>query len=566
MTTLEMGLGPYRAAVENALRGMTAGRVVERIHELDHTVWKMDPKEITNRLGWLASPFEMRTRLDELRSFARQTRKAGYMDALLLGMGGSSLAPEVFARTFGAKAGHPDLDVLDSTDPAAVQAASSRIDPSSTLFIVSTKSGTTVETLSFFAYLYRLLAEALGPDRAGEHFIAVTDPGTTLNDTARRCRFRRVFAGEPTIGGRFSALSVFGLLPAALLGVDLEALLDRAIEQARNCRIPDASLNSRNRAAALGAALGVLALAGRDKLTFFISEAVGSFGDWVEQLVAESTGKEGKGILPVVGEAPGGIDVYGPDRVFVSLSLKDRPPAAPDLGRLVDAGHPVVRIFIDDLYDLGGLFYLWEFATAVAGHVMGINPFDQPDVEAAKAHARAASEEYRRTGRLDAGRASIVDDGLEVHGETRARGLKDALRAFLLQAGEGSYLAVQAYLNPTAEVRDALDRLRTLVRDRCRIAVTVGFGPRYLHSTGQLHKGDSGKGLFLQITSEDLVDIPIPDDPLDGGSSMSFGVLKKTQWMGDAMALASAGRRVMRLHITEGDTARAVGRICSALA
>ncbi|HOJ13764.1 MAG TPA: transaldolase, partial [Deltaproteobacteria bacterium] len=453
-----------------------------------------------------------------------------------------------------------------TTDPSAIERALSRIDLSSTLFVVSTKSGTTVETLSLFSYCYGLARKALGASRAGEHFVAVTDPGTPLVETARRCSFRRVFEGMPTIGGRFSALSIFGLLPASLIGVDLATLLESATEQAQSCRAPELTLDCPNRAAVLGAALGVLAQAGRDKLTFFISEAASSFGDWVEQLVAESTGKQKTGILPVIGEAPGGVDLYGPDRVFCSISLKGEPPSSPEFGRLVDAGHPVIKIFIDDLHELGGLFYLWEFATAVAGHVLGINPFDQPDVESTKKHTKAATEEYRLTGRLETGEPIIAQDGIEVYGGMKALTLRDALISFLFQAREDSYLAIQAYLCPTSEVRDALDILRTLVRDRYRIATTLGFGPRFLHSTGQLHKGDGGKGLFIQITADDRKDLPIPDDPLSDESSMGFAALKKAQWIGDARALQAAGRRVMRIHVTLGDVAAAVRRISSALA
>ncbi len=566
MITVNMGLGPYRLAFEKKARDIVHERVVERIHDLDHTVWKKDPGEIANRLGWLVSPFRMRARTSELESFADEVRRAGFTDALLLGMGGSSLAPGVLSTSFGSRAGFLALTVLDSTDPLAVDESTRRLDPASTLFVVSTKSGTTTETLSFFRYCYRLCADSLGASHAGSHFVAVTDPGTPLNETARKCSFRRVFAGDPAIGGRFSALSVFGLLPAAFLGVDLNRLLDTALAQAEECRIPDIGLEGANRAAALGTALGVLARAGRDKLTLFLPQPLASFGDWVEQLVAESTGKEGTGILPVIHEAPGRVDLYGADRVFVSIHLRGSPTPSADLGRLGDIGHPIIRIFVDDMYDLGALFYLWEFATAVGGHVLGINPFDQPDVESTKIHTRQVVEEYRRTGTLEQGTPLLTDDSIEVYGSVKALTLRDALIAFLFQAREDSYVSIQAYLNPGKEVLDALDMFRTLIRDRYRLATTVGFGPRFLHSTGQLHKGDAGRGLFIQITSDSPRDIRIPDDPIEDGSSLTFHTLKKAQWLGDAQALAQKQRRVLRLHIVRGDVTAAVRRMYSALA
>ncbi|HXK46029.1 MAG TPA: hypothetical protein PLT09_01210 [Deltaproteobacteria bacterium] len=565
MPKMEMSLGPYRGAVEQCLREADDSHVVARIHDMDHTVWKNDPREITDRLGWLVSPARMRERASELADFAEEVRAEGCTRVLLLGMGGSSLAPEVLGRTFGARKGYPGLAVLDSTDPSAVRTLTGTLDPSRTLFIVSTKSGTTIETLSFFKYCHLLAARSLGPGNAGERFIAITDPGNPLNETAKKLSFRRVFAGEPTIGGRFSALSVFGLIPGALMGMDIMVLLDRALSAAESCRYADVSLEGPNDAVKLGAALGTLSLAGRDKLTFFLSPKISGFGDWVEQLIAESTGKEGRGILPVIGEAPGDAGMYGADRIFVTMSLRGEDPPVPDLGRIRDAGHPVIHIFLDDAHDIGGQFFLWEFATSVAGHVLKINPFDQPDVEATKKFTRSAVEDYHRCGTLVSEPPLLTENGLAVFSDVKAPTLHDALNAFLSMAREGSYVSLQAYLPRTLPTENALNALRTLVRDRYRTATTLGFGPRFLHSTGQLHKGDSGGGLFLQITCDSPDDIPIPEEAGSDASSMSFGILKAAQAMGDAAALRAAGRPVMRIHVRGGDLPTAITSLADAL-
>ncbi|MCU0575397.1 MAG: hypothetical protein MUD15_01055 [Desulfobacterota bacterium] len=565
MPKMEMSLGPYRSAVEKRLREIVDANVVDRIGDMDHTVWKNDPGEITDRLGWLGSPSKMRGRVQEMNAFADEMRSAGYTRALLLGMGGSSLAPDVMGNTFGARSGFLDLAVLDSTDPSAVRALTGNLDLATTLFIVSTKSGTTVETLSFFKYCYNLTVDSLGSDQAGSHFIAITDPGNPLEGLSRRCSFRRIFAGEPTIGGRFSALSVFGLVPASLMGLDLARLLERSISMADACRCADGSLDGPNDAVKLGAALGVLSLAGRDKLTFFLSPAIAGFGGWVEQLVAESTGKEHKGILPVIGEAASGAGMYGADRVFVSMGLRGDETPMPDLERIRAAGHPVIHIFLDDIYDIGGQFFLWEFATAVAGHVLSINPFDQPDVEATKKYSRAAVQEYLRSGRLETTSPILDDHGVAVYGDLKAATLRDALISFLAKARGDSYVSFQAYLPCFPAIQEALNPLRLLVRDRYRVATTLGFGPRFLHSTGQLHKGDAGRGLFIQITCEDPADLDIPDEPGSAASSMSFGVLKAAQAVGDAAALRAAGRPVMKLHIGGPDMAAAIQRITANL-
>jgi len=552
---LSASLGSYAEAVDAVLDEMEKHRILSRICAHDHTVWKPEPAGITNRLGWLHSAEAMLANVHRLEALAQAVHADGYTHALLLGMGGSSLAPEVFSKTFGAGAGaipsrpYVNLAVLDSTDPGAVLYHAERLDPARTLFIVSTKSGDTVETLSFFKFFYNWTADALGMDRAGQHFIAITDPGSRLADLAQRYHFRATFLNDPTIGGRYSALSYFGLVPAALVGVDVSCLLDRALTTACGCEPRVATRD--NPGAWLGAIMGELARVGRDKLTLMTPPAIASFGDWVEQLVAESTGKEGKGILPVVGEPVGPPDVYGDDRLFVHLEIGDWEAEnvgtpAPNtsvwpadrqhpISTLQDAGHPVVRLRLRDLYDLGGQFFLWEMATAVAGHRLGINPFDQPNVEAAKVLARQMVAEYTEKGVLPSGEAAPLT--------------AEALSDFLSLARPGAYIAIQAYLTPTAETDAALQALRTRLRDRTRLATTVGYGPRFLHSTGQLHKGDAGNGLFIQFTADDLRDVPIPDEAGSPDSSVTFGVLKMAQALGDQQALLNAGRRVIRFHL-----------------
>jgi len=526
-------LGSYQAAMDDILAEMKENRIMARIWAHDHTVWKAEPTEITNRLGWLHTAEVMLENLPRLEGLVDAVRAEGYTHALLLGMGGSSLAPEVFRKTFGLKDGYLDLAVLDSTDPGAVLAQAERLDLSRTLFIVAAKSGGTVETLSFFKFFYNRVADALGAERAGEHFIAITDPGSKLADLAKRYGFRATFLNDPNIGGRYSALSYFGLVPAALVGVDVGLLLSCAL--AATCGSEPCVTMEDNPSAWLGAILGELAKAGRDKVTFAVSPAIASFGDWVEQLIAESTGKEGQGILPVAGEPLGPPQVYGCDRLFAHIRLDGDETHDAAVAALERAGHPVVRLNLHDRYDLGGQFFLWEMATAVAGHRLGINPFDQPNVEAAKVLARKMVAEYTEKGALPPGESSPLT--------------AEAWNEFLAQAQAGDYLALQAYLQPTAETDAALAALRIRLRDHYRLATTVGYGPRFLHSTGQLHKGDAGRGLFIQFTADDPQDAPIPDEAGSPDSTMTFGVLKAAQAMGDRQALLDAGRRVISFHL-----------------
>jgi hypothetical protein len=450
-----------------------------------------------------------------------------------------------------------------------VQSAASRLDPSKTLFIVSTKSGGTEETLSLFRYFYNQAAVA--GENPGRSFVAITDPNSKLVDLAQRFSFRKVFLNDPDIGGRYSALSYFGLVPAALAGVDLSRLIARAAEMAQRCgaQVP----LRENPAAVLGALLGQTAQNGRDKLTFVLSPEIESFGDWVEQLIAESTGKEGEAILPVVGEPLGPPAHYDDDRFFVHISLPGDQAALPALGNLEDSGFPVLRLHLRDRYDLGGQFFLWEMATAIASYFLGINPFDQPNVESAKVSARQVVQAYKEKGSLDAGSPDLIADGIEVFCAGPGQGVYltsptspgEALAAFLSQANPGDYIAFQAFLTPEPETTEALAELRGRLLAAYRLATTVGYGPRFLHSTGQLHKGDSGNGLFIQLTSDDQDhEVPIPDEAGAEGSSMGFGVLKLAQALGDRQALIAEGRRVLRLHLV-GNPPAAVRHLADAV-
>jgi transaldolase / glucose-6-phosphate isomerase len=503
------------ASVAVRLDAMDSAQVPKRIWARDPTVWKNDPNtpEIRDRLGWLTVGKAMAQQVKDLKAFADEVR-AEFSRVVLCGMGGSSLAPEVLWRTFGAAPDHPSLVVLDSTDPRAVRQAEQGGDLAKTLFIISSKSGTTQESDSFFRYFW----ERTGG--RGRQFVAITDPGTPLERLAGERGFRHTFSNPADIGGRYSALSFFGLVPAALIGVDVKTLLHRAHRMAECCAAWVPALE--NPAAWLGAALGEAALAGRDKVTFVLSPGVSSFGLWVEQLIAESTGKEGKGILPVADEPLGAPGVYGQDRVFVSMALAGETDAAIEsrLSELEKAGHPVVHLRLDDRYDLGQEFFRWEFATAVAGAVLGINPFDQPNVAESKANTKAVlAKKSPPSPAASAGE----------------------LEKFFAAIMPGDYLAITAYLPPTPENDRRLAAIRLRLRDRLKVATTFGYGPRFLHSTGQLHKGGRPIGHFLQITQRAEQDLPIP------GERFTFGQLEAAQAEGDLLALRSRGRPVIRI-------------------
>jgi transaldolase/glucose-6-phosphate isomerase len=568
---------PEFAAAEAALHEMQDQRILERIWQHDHTVWKPAPDEISNRLGWLDIAERMRGQIDDLQIFTDQLFKDGYTQALLLGMGGSSLAPDLFTHVLANPARGLQLEVLDSTHPEAVRAHQERLDPGRTLFIVSTKSGGTEETLSFFRYFYNWAAQALGVEHTGEHFIAITDPGSKLVELAERYHFRQVWLNNPNIGGRYSALSYFGLLPAALCGVDLGRLLGDALAMAKLCgpQTPP----QENPAARLGAYIGEMAKAGRDKLTFFLSQEIAGFGGWVEQLIAESTGKEGKGILPVVEEPIAPPEMYANDRLFIHMHLLGDESHSDALKNIVDAGQPVIDVQIRDRYNLGGQFFLWELATAIAGYRLGIQPFDQPNVESAKLRARQMVATYKAKGKLPTESPLLERDGLQVYGNAniiKAATAEEALAQFLAQARPGDYITLQAFVAPNLDTENALQALRTRLRERYRLATTSGFGPRFLHSTGQMHKGDGGNGLFIQFTDEPAAtggqiapdqpghDLPIPDQAGSPESSIQFSVLVQAQALGDRQALLDAVRRVISIHI-QGDVAETLRKLTWAL-
>jgi transaldolase/glucose-6-phosphate isomerase len=533
--SISVSPGEYEDAIESGLKQLVGENLIQRIWDGDHTVWKPDPTEITNRLGWLTIADEMLGNVDKLNNLADELRDAGYCDAVLLGMGGSSLAPQVFSKVFSTADGYLNLTVIDSTDPGMILDASEGLDLNKTLFIVATKSGGTAETMSLFKHFYNQVEAELGSERAGEHFIAITDPGSSLVDLAQKYNFRDIFLNNPNIGGRYSALSYFGLLPAALIGVDLARLLDQA--QTAEYNGQGSGMEATNVAALLGVVMGELALRGVDKMTLITSPSLASFGDWTEQLIAESTGKEGKGILPVVGETPTSPGKYSPDRLFVYLKLDDEDNYDEAIDALDADGRPLVRLSISDRYELGRQFFLWELATAVAGVCLGIQPFNQPNVESAKVAARDMIAAYKESGSLPES---------ETH-----RPSSESLEAFLKESQPGDYVAIQAYIKPSTEADAALDALRLAIRSTTGLPVTVGYGPRFLHSTGQLHKGDGGNGLFIQLTADMPQDVPIPDEAGKAESGITFGLLKTAQALGDAAALRQAGRRV--IHYNLGD-------------
>ncbi len=521
------GLGSHLAEVETTIADIRQKKVIERIWSRDHTVWNPDPAEITNRLGWLTVTDQMNEQVEALESFANDIIDAGFQHAVLLGMGGSSLGPEVLRQTFGSTPGHLELIVLGSTVPGWVHSVSDTIDPAKTLFLVSSKSGGTIEPISFYKYFRRLVEKTVGQDKAGQHFVAITDPGTSLEKLASEHKFRRAFLNPPDIGGRYSVLSYFGLVPATLIGVDLAVLLDRADCVREGCAscVPAHD----NPGAWFGAIMGTLAKAKRDKLTLVTSPSIAAFGLWAEQLIAESTGKYGKGIIPVAGEPLLSAESYGDDRLFIYMRLNEDDNAKTDkaIESLKSSGQPVVQLDLRDKLDLGAEFFRWEFATTVAGAVIGIHPFDQPNVQQAKDITSRLLNEYQESGHLP-----------EVQAPSSFESLLD-------KTPKGSYLAIMAYLHQSSEIDCALADLRKKVMERHKIATTLGYGPRFLHSTGQLHKGGPATGLFLQITADNKRDVGIP------GEHYTFGALTETQALGDLQALQRLGRSVARVHLKD---------------
>ena len=525
----DLRLGKYQSRVDRRLKTWQAENFAARMWQKDPTLWSAKPApELTDRLGWLELPEAMKDRVPEIRAFAEKVKADGFRHVVLLGMGGSSLAPEVFQRTFGNAPGYPELLVLDSTHPAAVRAVEGKIDVARTLFLVSSKSGTTLESNSLFFYFWRKVGEA--KSAPGENFAAITDPGTPLEKLARQRKFRAVFQATEDVGGRYSALTVFGLVPAALIGVDIAAVLDAAR------RMAQATANGAgNPALALGAALGELALAKRDKVTFIASPSVAAFPTWAEQLIAESTGKDKKGIIPVATEPPAAPEKYDGDRFFVYFRMDgDDKDLDAKVKALEHAGHPVARIDVGRKVDIGQEFFRWEAAVAAAGAAIGIHPFNQPDVQLAKDLAKEAMA--RKSGE----KAAKPKDEVSV---ASAPALRQGISSWLGKKKERDYVSVQAYLNPSARNTVALTALSTALRDRMRLAATMGYGPRFLHSTGQLHKGGPNSVLVLQLVDEPAEDLPVPE------TDYTFGALIRAQALGDLTALKQRKRRVLRINL-----------------
>lgn len=543
---------PLTLAVEAALQDWKANKKMARLWQGDAALWTGDDE--SKWIGWLRVVDEQIANIQQLADVAADAAKAGFTHALLLGMGGSSLCPEVLKITFGTQAGHPELHVLDSTDPAQIRSVEKQVDLARTLCIVASKSGSTLEPNIFKQYFYDRVQQTIGKDKAGEHFVAITDPGSKMQKVAEGDGCRKIFFGLSSIGGRYSALSNFGMVPAAVMGLDIRKLLDRTSEMVVACG-PDVPVGQ-NPGAVLGAILGTLGNLGRNKVTIITSPGIHDLGAWLEQLIAESTGKQGKGLIPVDREMLGTPDVYGNDRVFVHLRLVNEPDTAQKqkLDALRKAGHPVVEIELADVYDLGQEFFRWEIATAVAGSILKINPFNQPDVEASKIVTRQLTDAYEKTGALPLETPVFEEDGIKLFAhETNAttltklaasdRTLAGFLRAHLNQLGQGDYLALLAYIEMNGAHEEQLQAIRHGVRDRKRIATCLGFGPRFLHSTGQAYKGGPNTGVFLQITCDDANDLPVP------GQKYTFGTVKAAQARGDFQVLADRKRRALRVHL-----------------
>jgi transaldolase/glucose-6-phosphate isomerase len=545
MTAVSWSLGAHEEAVRAQLALWAAAGIERRLWARDWTIWSETPRpELADRLGWLELHDTARAELPGLRDLALEARAEGIRDLLLLGMGGSSLAPEVFQAVLGNAPDAPALTVLDTTHPDAVRAVEARIDPARTWFVLASKSGTTLESLSLFRILWARTCQATA--RPGRHWLAVTDPGTPLGALARDRGFRATVLAPPDVGGRYSALSVFGLLPAALLGADPGHLLSSAAELARSSGPAVAA--ERNEALRLGAAMGVLARAGRDKLTLLTTPSLAAFPAWIEQLVAESTGKEGRGIIPVAGEPLGAPQAYGADRFFVLLTLAGEGDEASErvLAALERAGHPIVRFLLPEPHALGAEMLRWEIAVAMAGAVLGIQPFDQPDVQLAKDLARKAMSEGTDAGEK-VGALAAADPAFGA-----------AVRACVASVRPGDYVGIQAYLAPGADVSRALAAMQGALRDRLGVAATAGYGPRFLHSTGQLHKGGPNTGVFLQLVDEPRADVAVPE------TDFTLARLIRAQARGDREALVQRGRRVLCVSLG-GDVPGGLARLAAAL-
>jgi transaldolase / glucose-6-phosphate isomerase len=550
--------GDLAQSVKATLEDWEKSDKVKRLWAHDASLWTN--KDEGNWLGWLGIVDEQIAHNADFKKIADEIHAAGFTHLVLLGMGGSSLCVEVFGKTFGKKDGYPQVHILDSTDPAQIRTLESKIDIAKTIFIVASKSGTTLEPNIFEQYFYEKVKQSVGAAEAGKRFIATTDPGSQMQKVAESHGFRHIFYGVPSIGGRYSALSNFGMIPAAIQGVDVPKFLDRAEEMVRACA--SAVPADENPGAILGAILGTLQKSGRDKVTLFASPGISDLGAWLEQLLAESTGKEGKGLIPVDRESIGAPDVYGKDRVFVYMRLEDGADAKQDAGiaTLEKAGQPVVRIQVANNYELGQEFFRWEIATAVAGSIIGINAFNQPDVEASKIETRKLTDEYEKSGSLPQETPFFEEKGVKLYSDDKnAAALKQAagkeatltayLRAHVNRLKAGDYFAVLGYVERNEQNRTELQSIREAVRDKKHVATCLGFGPRFLHSTGQAYKGGPNSGVFLQITCDDADDLPVP------GKKYTFGIVKAAQARGDFNVLTERGRRALRVHLTGDLTA-----------
>ena len=549
--------GKLDAEIKASLEAWRQAGNLRRLWARDASLWT--GKDEAKWLAWLDMVGEQRKRVGHLEELAEDVRRQGFSHILLLGMGGSSLGPEVLSETFGRLSGRPELLVLDSTDPAQIRTFESRIDPSRTLFIVSSKSGSTLEPNILKQHFFERAKAAVGAEQAGSRFIAITDPGSKLQEIAERDRFHHVAFGDPGIGGRYSVLSDFGMVPAAAMGLDLGKFIAAAQVMVRSCAasVPPAD----NPGAVLGMIMGILGRSGRDKVTIIASPGIADFGAWVEQLIAESTGKQGKGLIPVEDEPLGSPEVYGQDRLFIYLRLTPEPNPKQDqnVTALEQAGQPVVRITVADRYHIGQEFFRWEIATAVAGAILGIDPFDQPDVEASKIKTRELTAAYEKTGKLPPEVPLVAERGLKLFADgvngnalvaAGGRTLVGWLRAHFERLNPGDYCALLAYVECNKRHRGALQDIRVMIRERKRVATCLGFGPRFLHSTGQAYKGGPNTGVFLQITCDDATDLDVP------GQKYSFGIVKAAEARGDFEVLAERGRRLLRVHlgshVTEG--------------
>jgi transaldolase/glucose-6-phosphate isomerase len=536
-------------AVKTGMDDWRASGKVRRLWQRDASLWTNDDE--SKWLGWLGITEEQIAASGSRRDVAEDAKKDGFTDVLLLGMGGSSLAPEVFEKTFGRISGYPQLHVLDSTDPAQVKAFEQKVDLAKTLFVVSSKSGTTLEPNIFKQYFFEKVKQAVGAEKAGNRFIAVTDPGSKLEKDAQSEKFRHIFHGVPSIGGRYSALSNFGMVPAALMGVDPAKFLNRTEEMVQACAFTVPV--EENPGVVLGIVLGQAAKQGHDKVTITTSPALHDLGAWLEQLLAESTGKQGKGIIPVDREDLGSPDVYGKDRIFAYVHLESDADQDQDarITALEKVGQPVIRISVGDKYDLGQEFFRWEIATAVAGSIIGINAFNQPDVEASKVATRSLTSEYEKTGSLPAEKAIFEAEGIRLFTDSKnAQALSNSdkslagyLRAHLDRIGAGDYFALLAFIEMNDAHESRLQKMRMQVRDSKHVATCLGFGPRFLHSTGQAYKGGPNTGVFLQVTCDDAADLPVP------GRKYTFGIVKAAQARGDFQVLTDRGRRALRVHL-----------------